>query len=118
MPKRTFSPMNIVAAAFNICQTWAGAGVTSVLEIAHGDGVDLVFYGMVIMIFLYGATATIITVPPQIVIGIARFCDAAYVNQRWHTFLSLARMKLKLRRGRYRLAQTGDKSLAAEKRSR
>ena len=48
--------MNIVAAAFNICQAWAAVGATFVLGIAHGGSVGVV-YGLIIMVFLYGAIA-------------------------------------------------------------
>lgn len=53
-PKRSFGPLNIIAAAFNICQAWAAVGATFVLGIAHGGSVGVV-YGLLIILVFYGA---------------------------------------------------------------
>ena len=51
-PKKSFGPLDIAVAAFNICQAWAAIGATLGLGIAHG-GPPALIYGLVLVTIVY-----------------------------------------------------------------
>ena len=55
-PAKTLSPVAIIAAAFNIWQSWVAIGATFALSVGHG-GNATVIYGLILIFIVYGAIA-------------------------------------------------------------
>lgn len=55
-PIKKFGTLNIIAAAFNICQAWASIGATFALSIEHG-GSTTIIYGSIVIFLVYSAIA-------------------------------------------------------------
>jgi amino acid transporter len=55
-PKRTIGTMEILAASFNILNTWFGLASTLVLGFSNGGPVTII-YGLILISIVYTATA-------------------------------------------------------------
>ena len=55
-PAKTLSPVAIISAAFNICQSWVAIGATFALSVGHGGNVTVI-YGLILIFIVYGAIA-------------------------------------------------------------
>ena len=51
-PRRIYSPLNIICAAYNILQAWAAIGATFALGISHG-GSAAIIYGLILIFLIY-----------------------------------------------------------------
>lgn len=90
-PKRTISTLAILAASFNILNTWFGLASTLVLGFSNGGPVTII-YGLILISIVYIATAfslaelaaryptaggqyhwTSILAPPRLSRGLVRF---------------------------------------------
>ena len=55
-PAKTLKPLTIVAAAFNICQSWVAIGATFALSVGHGGNITII-YGLILVAVVYSAIA-------------------------------------------------------------